>query len=231
MKIISLRYRILTLLLLTSYLIFTYNTFDGWWYSSIGTLLLLFFSYLLWGKNFYVVIGFRLSLKSILISLILAVAIIACSVLIIRYIGSKNGVTIHLPKFSSFYHNIFYILNEEIILGGITIFMLLNRYKIAPLRASVGLALTFSLIHFVFYKWIFLEKGIIEVETLVVLFLVGFLRNNLIIIYGHIGYSWALHFGWMVVMFGSDPFRVITGTGLREPEKFNMFLGSCEMLI
>ncbi|HDZ42003.1 MAG TPA: hypothetical protein ENH59_10055 [Bacteroidetes bacterium] len=230
MKIRSLRYRILTLLLLSSYLMFTYNTFDGWWYSSIGTLLVLFFSYLIWGKNFPDVTGLRLSVKTILTTLMLTVTIIACSVIIISYIGSKNGVTIHYTNFGKYYHNIFYILNEEIILGGITIYLLLNKYKIAPLKASVGLALVFSLIHFVFYKWIFLETGIIKVETLIVLCLVGFLRNNLIIIFGHIGYSWALHFGWMVVMFGSAPSRVNTFTGLSEPERFNMFLGSFEML-
>ncbi len=227
----SLRNRVLTVLLLSSYLVFTYYVFKGWWYSSIGTVVILFFSYLIWGNRFLVVTGLRLKGKNILITFILAVIIIFFSVIIIKYIGSKYGVTVSYTDFGNYYHDVFYILNEEIILGGIAIYILLNKYNLSPLVASAALALAFSLIHFVFYRWIFLETGIIKVESLTVLFLVGFVRNNLIIIFRHIGYSWALHFGWMVVMFGSAPYRVDTGMGLTEPEKFNMFLGSHEMLI
>jgi len=210
---------------------FSYNAFDDWWYSSVGTGLILVFSFLIWRKDFLKVIGLRLSIKSLLKTIGLAILIIIGSVLIINYIGSNNKIAIQYSGISNYYHDIFYILNEEIILGGIAIYILVNRFKIKPLLASISLALFFSIIHFVFYKWIFLQTGLIEIQTLITLFLVGFVRNNLIIVNRHIGYSWAFHFGWIVVMLGSFPYWIDTNTGLTEPESFNIFLGSNEMFI
>jgi hypothetical protein len=83
----------------------------------------------------------------------------------------------------------------------------------------------------VFYNWIFLESGQLTISTLITLFMVAIVRNNLIIVYKHIGYSWALHFGWMVIMFGSRLYYVESGEALTEPERFIVFLGSHEMLI
>lgn len=231
MTIKNIKVRIYSILLVSSYLLFSYNAFSGWWYSSIGTLLIVFFSYLIWKDKFLDVTGLRLSPKKVLKTLAMAIIIICCSILIIKYIGSKNGVNIQYSGLANYYHDVFYVLNEEIILGGIAIYLLINRYKLSSLVTSIVLALAFSVIHFVFYKWVFMEKGIIQLETLAALFLVGFVRNNLIIVYRHIGFSWALHFGWMVIMFGSYPYIVDTGAGLTEPEKFNMFLGSHEMLL
>jgi membrane protease YdiL (CAAX protease family) len=107
---------------------------------------------------------------------------------------------------------------------------MINKEKLKPLTASIILAIIFSLIHFVFYKWIFNDQGIIQFTALISLFLIGFVRNNLIIQTGHIGYSWALHFGWMVVMFGSTHIYN-NGIKLSEPERFNIYLGSVSMVI
>ena len=56
------------------------------------------------------------------------------------------------------------------------------------------------------------------------------MRNSLILQTGHIGYSWALHFGWMVVMFGSKHIDLNSNLRVTEPERFNLYLGSIEML-
>jgi hypothetical protein len=217
--------------LLMSYLGLSYYYFGGWWNSSLGTALILFFGYLLWKKDFLRVCGLKVSARDLLRTAGLAILIIAASFLLVRYIGQKNEVALQFTGFRNYYHDVFYILNEEIVLGGITIFILINRLKIKPLLATVCLAGFFSLIHFVFYKWIFLESGQLTISTLVTLFMVAIVRNNLIIIYRHIGYSWALHFGWMVIMFGSRLYYVESGDALTEPERFNLLLGSHEMLI
>ncbi|BDX39484.1 hypothetical protein CYCD_28390 [Tenuifilaceae bacterium CYCD] len=138
---------------------------------------------------------------------------------------------IQIADWRDYYHDIFYILNEEIVLGAIILYYLVNKQRIKPIIASVELAIAFSLIHFVFYKWIFNDKGIIEITTLITLFLAGFIRNNLILHSGHIGYSWALHFGWIVIMFGSFHIYSDSKNPLSEPEKFNAYLGSTEMLV
>jgi hypothetical protein len=148
-----------------------------------------------------------------------------------KYIANKHNVQISFTNWRNYYHDIFYVLNEEIVIGALLLFALVNKRKIKPVIASVGLAAFFALIHFVFYKWIFKDRGIIEASTLTTLFLVGFVRNSLIFQTGHIGYSWALHFGWIIIMFGSMHIDLNSNLRVTEPERFNLYLGSIEMLI
>ena len=228
---INLKRRILFSLLGLSYGLLSYIPPFGWWYSSIGTILIILFSYFIWNKNFLKHIGLQLDLKTFTKSLILAVFVTLCAFMIMKYIAAKDNVLIKFTNWRQYYHDIFYILNEEIVIGAILLFTLVNKRKIHPIIASVGLAVFFALIHFVFYLWIFNARGIIGISTLTTLFFVGFVRNNLILQTGHIGYSWALHFGWMVVMFGCWHVDLDTNMGLTEPVRFNTYLGSIEMLI
>lgn len=218
-------------LLILSYLLFSYYVFGGWWNSSAGTILIIFFGYLTWKKDFIKITGLNLNLKKILVSLATAFMITVCAFLIMNYIAEKHMIRIYYSSWKNYYHDVFYILNEEMVLGAILLFKLINNLKMRPVIASVGLAVVFSLIHYVFYRWIFLDRGIMQVSTLVTLFLIGFIRNNLILMSGHIGYSWALHFGWMAVMFGSFHFNTEKQLAVSEIEKFNTYLGSYEMLI
>ncbi len=218
-------------MLLLSYLLFSYYVFGGWWHSSVGSVLIIIFSYLTWGKDFIKITGLKLDLKRILFSLILAGLIIICAFLIMKYIAKKHMTIIQYSGWKNYYHDIFYTLNEEIILGAILLYKLINNLKMRPVAASVGLALIFSLIHYIIYRWIFLDRGIMHISTLVTLFLIGFVRNNLILISGHIGYSWALHFGWMSIMFGSFHYNTAEQLAISDIEKFNIYLGSTEMLI
>lgn len=225
------RTKLLLNLLILSYISLSYLPVFGWWYSSIGTALIVFFSYLLWEKAFLRNIGLSLNLKTVIQSLMLAAIVIVCSLFMMKYIAAKHQVTINYTNWRSYYHDIFYVLNEEIVMGAIVLLVLAPKRKIPSMTASVGLAIFFALIHFVFYKWIFRDRGMIEITTLLTLFFVGFVRNSLIIQTGHIGYSWALHFGWMAVMFGSWHYSPEKNTSLGELAKFNTYLGSIQMLI
>ena len=228
---IKLKRRLLFYLLILSYLLFSYYAFGRWWNSFIGSLLILFFSYLIWKEDFLKKTGLQPDLMTAAKSMILAAIVIICSWLIMKYIGGRHSVTIKFTNWRNYYHDIFYILNEEIVIGAIVLFYLVYSKKIRPFFAAVGLALFFSLIHFVFYTWIFKDNGIIGIFTLLTLFLIGFVRNSLILQTGHIGYSWALHFGWMVIMFGSLHVYQDTNLKLAEYERFNLYLGSVEMVI
>ena len=218
-------------LLILFYLLFSYSYFNGWWNSSVGSALIIFLSYLIWGKDFLKQTGLQLNLHTIAKSIILAIIITACALLIMKYIGNKNYIRIEYFNWRDYYHDIFYVLNEEIVVGAILLFSLVYKWKFRPLFACLGLALFFSLIHFVFYKWIFLDREVIGISALITLFLVGFVRNSLIIQTGHIGYSWALHVGWMAVMFGSSHTYLNGDMPPSEAERFNLYLGSTEMLI
>lgn len=148
-----------------------------------------------------------------------------------KHIAGNHGITLRFSNWRNYYHDIFYILNEEIVIGAIILFWLVDKRKIRPIIAISGLSVFFAFIHFVFYRWIFLDKGVIGIATLITLFLVGFVRNSLIIITGHIGYSWAFHFGWMSVMFGTLHVHSDTDLRFTELERFNTYLGSVEMLV
>jgi len=219
-----------TSLLILSHVLLSYYFLRGWWVSSLGSILILLFSYLIWKNDFLKVIGLTIDFKIGIKSIILAGLVTICSLLLMKYIAHKQNIMIQCRNWRDYYHDIFYILNEEIVLGAIILYFLVNERKLKPIIASAGLAVVFSLIHFIFYKWIFNDKGIIEITTLITLFLIGFIRNNLILHTGHIGYSWALHFGWMVIMFGSFHIYSDSMNPLPEPDRFNIYLGSIEML-
>ena len=229
--IVRLKIPLLFSLIFLVYVLFSYFFFNGWWNSSIGSILIIFLSYLIWKKGFLKQIGLQLNLQTITKSIILAIIIAACSLLIMKNIGNKNDIQIEYFNWRDYYHDIFYILNEEIVIGAILLFALINKWKIRPVIASLCLAIFFSLIHYSFYKWIAADRGVLGILTLITLFLAGFVRNSLFIQTGHIGYSWALHFGWIAIMFGSSHSNLTTNMYVAEPERFNLYLGSVEMLI
>lgn len=226
-----LRIPLLLTLLFLIYVLFSYSYLGDWLYSSIGSLLIIFLSFLIWGNGFLEKVGLQLNLQIFVKSIILVVIIAGCSLLILKYIGNKNDIRIEYYNWRDYYHVMFYVLNEEIVLGAILLFTLVYKWKIRPIVASICLAVGFALIHYVFYRWVFADRGILGISTLVTLFLVGFVRNSLILHTGHIGYSWALHFGWIAIMFGSRHTNLNTNMYVSELESFNIYLGSTEMLV
>lgn len=227
----GLKNRVLFSLLLVSYLLFSYYALGGWWNSAVGFLLILFFAWLIWKKDFPVRTGLGINLRQAILSIFTAIIIISFSYLLIHHIADGNNIELKTGKWKDYFHEIFYILNEEIVLGAIILFWLTRTRKIIPVVSCAILAVFFSIIHFIFYRWIFDDSGIIGIVTLATLFLIGFLRNSLILLSGHIGYSWALHFGWMSVMFGTLHYLPVSGERLNEPDRFNLYLGSPGMLI
>jgi hypothetical protein len=109
--------------------------------------------------------------------------------------------------------------------------LLIKRLNMKPILASLSLAILFSLAHLVLYKWYFRDKGYLELSTLLTLFLTIFVKNNLILQYKHIAYAWALHFGWMVVMYASEHTHMTSHLPLTDLEKFNLYLGSPGIVI
>jgi hypothetical protein len=218
--------RIYAAMLFMSYLLFSYYVLGGWWNSSVGTLLILGFSFLIKKNKFPEFTGIKLSPKNLIISLCLAAFLVFLFHYILKSIAKQNNAGLIFTNWKNYYHDFFYTLNEEIVLGAIAINICFNKFKLKPITISLVLALLFSIIHYIFYRWIFLEKGILLIPTLLTLFFIGILRNNLIIITKHIGFSWALHFSWMAIMFGSYHFYRSTNIALTEYQRFNLYLGS-----
>ncbi len=218
-------------LLILTHVLFSYYFLKGWWCSSIGTVLILLLCYLKWNRDYLKITGLNLNFIVIAKSIFFVAIAIICSLFLMKNIAGKHDITIQIPKWIDYYHDAFYILNEEIVLGALILFYLTQKREIKPIFASLGLALLFSSVHFIFYRWLFPDKGIIQITALITLFLIAFVRNNLIIVNGHIGYSWALHFGWIVIMFGSIHLHNDTQMIMSEPDRFNTYLGSIETLV
>jgi hypothetical protein len=229
--ILRLRNPLLFTLLILIYVLFSYSFLGDWLYSSIGTILIIFLSFLIWGNGFLEKVGLQLNLETFVKSIILVVIIAGCSFLIMKYLGKKNDIRIEYYNWRDYYHVMFYVLNEEIVLGAILLFTLVYKWKVRPIVASICLAVGFALFHYVFYRWVFADRGVLGISTLMTLFLVGIVRNSLILYTGHIGYSWALHFGWIAIMFGSRHTNLNTNMYLSELESFNTYLGSTQMLV
>ncbi len=217
-------------LLIVTHLLLSYYYFGKWWNSSLGTLLIVGICYAIWRKEFLLFSGLKLKIKSSIFSVIFAGIIVFVSFWMMSQLASAVDVKIEFTGWKNAYHDVFYTLNEEIVFGSVVLFSLVRQQKVHPLMASLGLALVFSLAHFIFYKWVFLEKGILEISTMASLFFITVFRNNLILHTGHIAYSWALHFGWMVIMFGCQHINLQNKTGLSELTRFNLYLGSNAMV-
>jgi len=222
--------RIWLVLLIVSYLVFSYNYFGHWWNAACGTALILLFGRQIWGRETLRVTGLNIGRGTLMRSGVLTLLVIALSWQLMSIIAAMEGVGFGIPSWKSGLHISFYVLNEEIVLGAILLHFMTREWDMKPIHAAIALALFFSMIHYVFYRWVFDEKGIIEISTLLSLFMVGFFRNTLILVSGHIAYSWAFHFGWMVMMFGRDHRGGTEGASLAEHTRFNLYLGSWPMV-
>lgn len=212
--------------LIVIHLCFSYYLFDGWWYSAIGTLLMVLVGWLLWRDRAWETLGLKLSPRSLAISIALAVLLIPLELAFMDAIAQAQGIVIHLAPVGHYVHDIFYCLNEEILLGAVLLNSLRKALKWHSLWISCQVALAFSLLHFAFYQWIFAAKGTLIFATLASLLFVGIVRNNTILSTGHIGFAWALHFSWMAVMFGNYHWYGNTGNFVSEVERFNLYLGA-----
>lgn len=218
--------RILLLtLLLFSHLQLSYNFNQSWWHSAAGTAAVVLLGWLIWKKRLQATAGLAIPLKQLPLIFLSAAALALISFAVMRLMSGDN-VLISSTGPKNYIHNFFYIINEEIVLGAIMLYLLTERVSLRPIFASAILALVVALAHLVLYKFYFRDKGLLLWSTVASLFLVAFAKNNLIIRTGHIGYAWAMHFGWMVVMYGCSHTHAGTAAPLSDLDKFNLYLGS-----
>ena len=214
-------------MMILSYLLFSYYYFKGWWYSGIGTLLIAFFAYMLWRRDFLFKIGLKMNAIVIIFSVSLALLMSTAGYGLMKSVASKNEVMIQYSDYRNYIHDFFYTLNEEIILGAVLLGLTRQIIKkMPPAAISIIVAILFAIFHYLFYRWVFIESGILSSLTLLTLVLVGILRNNLILTTGHVGFSWAVHVSWMAVMFGTYHYYIDSLESLPEFERFNLYLGS-----
>lgn len=211
--------------MVASVLAFNYSPHIAWWRSSVATAFVLFFGYCAWRKQFRTTCGLQIGVKQCLSSIGIASVVTSCSFLIVQRICVSENVSMYRPSMTDWYHHFFQTVNEEIVFGALPIFALRKSFsKANPLLFSLLLAVAFSAGHFAFYGWFSREKETLEIAALASLFFIGVVRNNLIVRFNHIGYSWAIHFGFIVALLGAPKIWNASNTMIAEVETFNLFL-------
>ncbi len=216
-------------LVILSYLGLTYVPKFGWGISFLGSVLIIVFGMQAWPKSFKQKFGIPTKVSQYISSLILLVIFFAFTFYIISQIRLLNKYGFGIGNIYNLFHICFYTLNEELILGGLVLISLRNKLKrLNPIYISLLVAFVFSVMHYVFYRWVFQgeAQGVLTFLTILSLFMVGIIRNNLILKFGHIGYSWALHFSWMAIMFGCLFYDPYSKAALTQTERFNLLIGN-----
>jgi hypothetical protein len=210
-------------------------TYTSWWMAIVGSVLIVLLSRLVWPGRGVKVVGLRIPLEQIGVSLFLLCIVLIGSFEIITAITRCEGI-IFVPLYENrkwvlyLVHTVGQTLNEEMVLGALFLRFIENKFRlIHPFVISVGVALIFSLLHYLFYGLRpsqSLHYGVLSLTTLISLFSMGVVRNNCILSTGNIGYAWAIHIGWNIVFADSSFYLSESSTKLTEPSMFNLILGN-----
>jgi len=123
----------------------------------------------------------------------------------------------------------FQALNEEIVLGYLLL-VPLARWTRRPVTTAVAVALLFAVLHHLLYRYGELGMDLAPV-TLLALLAVGAVRNAAILLARHVGYAWALHAAWNLVMFSGQWVETSSGRMLKEPEVLDAFLSPPAVIV
>ncbi|MCU0436855.1 MAG: hypothetical protein MUC49_03010 [Raineya sp.] len=216
---------VLTLYLI--YFLFSYNVFDGWYYSSIGSIAILTIGSYIWGTNFLNTLGL-LNVRLLLFSFLIFFPATSFANFLGSYLAKTNTIEIisKTQLFKAYFHNFFYTFNEEVLLGAIPIYWLQKHLKLHPINATFLLAFYFATFHVIFY----LSSDISLHEiTFISIFTSGLVRNMMIIQQKSILGSWMIHFVWANFLWGNSHF--LQESELTEIQAFEVYLGNYIFLI
>jgi len=207
--------------------------------SLAGSALIIGLGYWTWKKKVLMTLGIEMNVRTIFIFLVMTLLLTIAfhyligSIASSRHLQYSSPVSLHGLISPVYFHTIGQTLNEEMVLGALLLYAVRSMFKRThPLVIAAGVALIFSVFHFVFYRWLTVStnEGVITLSTLFVLFAVGVLRNSLILKTGHIGYAWSIHLGFNWIFFCGG-FQNEDGSKLNEPGLFNAVLGSPQMIV
>lgn len=217
---------------------FIFLTYNHWLLAPLGSLLIILLSFAAWPGENIDRLGLRIPPRHALAALVLLPLITAFAWLIIGYATRIQGVIL-IPLWQKphplelIVHTIGQTLNEEMILGALLLTSLVSRFQRAPLLlVSAVVAALFAVLHYIFYAWrpaSMISYGLLSTITLLTIFAVGLLRNNLILAAGNIAFAWAIHLGWNLVFMDSS-YVSTAQARLAEPAVFNAILGNVLVL-
>lgn len=200
-----------------------------------STISIVFITFVFYKKKWLDLLGLRSSFRQLAQAFVLMLLFCAISFLVISWSLSANGHALIFAEIFDYFVVPFQTLNEEMIFRSLLLSILL-KLGLSKNKTVILPALIFSLFHWVFYSYIMLpeNRGPINLEALITLFMFGVAANSLFLKFRNIYFSWALHCGWNMHRFGSkiapigeSDFR----KGVHEYMTFNLLEGSTLIMI
>lgn len=246
---------ILTILIILSCIILNYNPqilFQtnyqhwGWNFSLLASVIIILLMSIRSPGKWKEQLGIDFYLKDIGWFFVTTIIVLITSYFLVSYVSSLSGFSfkpqiIYFRKYwgadfpfsailSSYLYYIPETFNEEMVIGALLLFGLEKSLKINKSIIALIVALIFSLMHQILYKYSPVQPGILLTPiTLSTLFFVGVLRNSLILKTRKIAYSWAIHLSFNLIYFPGFFIDSKNGNFASEPEKFNITFGNWPM--
>lgn len=196
-----------------------------WWKFLLSTLGILFLFKIHRPKDYLRVLGLKLSKRDGAIALGLFLVVLASARGILLASASAAGYTYQTEHWSPGLRlmPVFQAVNEEIFFRAFFLNVLIQRFKRAKL-VSIFSATAFMAIHPVYYA---IRDGYALMPmTIMTLLFFGLAANQLFLTYRHIGFTYALHFGWNATRFGGEFTATGTGAVLKDGLSFDILEGS-----
>lgn len=204
-----------------AYLLPYFSLPGTWWRAIPSTGVILVLAGLVFGEQAVAFLGLRLTPRASLITLVVfAVAAFASNEAIEAIVAAGPLRASSHRGLLAGVHQFFQVLNDEMILRAAVLTLVLRVWPY-PKSIALGCAFLFSVAHHVVYR---LHGVHIGADALLTLFSFGVLVNLLFLRFGHIGYGWALHYGWNLMRFGSV--YAVDGRYLSEGTSFNYLEGN-----
>jgi len=198
---------------------------DHWWAFIPATAAIMGAMRLLHGPQWTSYAGLKMPLTHVLLAVAAFGLVATGTKMLLPEIYQSTGLKVGSPRIEQQIGLLFQSLNEEILFRALLIGLLLQSMR-SRVLISVGLACTFSAVHFLLYRILNPLHVALSLTPLLTLFLVGAAMNNLYLTFRHIGFSWAFHAGWNIVWLPAAVYDVVTNKRLHEPQIFDRILGS-----
>jgi hypothetical protein len=210
--------------------LFSYNIFNGWYYSCVGSIAILIIGLYAWRTDLLNILGL-LKGRLLFFSFLIFFPATSFTNFLGLYLAKANNIEIisKTQLFEVYFHNFFYTLNEEILLGAMPIYWIQKHLKLRSINAIFLLSFYFATFHVIFYFFALFSNSSIHVVTFISLFVSGLLRNMIIIQQKSILGSWMIHFVWANFLWGN--LHYFDNSELSEIQIFGVYLGNYVFLI
>ncbi len=207
-------------------LIIGYEHFLPHWLSfAFSTILIILTTFIFYPKKWKLFLGLKASIKSLMIFFVFCLIFVISSHVLVKIALPKN-IILKIGYPPDYIGTFFQCFAEELIFRGLLLTAFLN-IGIKKWKIILYSAIFFSFIHWFSCYFLFKDKGILEIKSLLTITFFAVSVNHIFLSTRSILIPLALHFGWNSSRFASffidpqDPQRIFN-----ECTTFNFLEGS-----